>query len=76
MEEFIRRFFDAFPECRDSMENRILNSMILNLCKEEKEKKTMLHVIEKFNEHGVSSKVLFEVCEELVREGVFEDVCG
>ena len=70
MEDHIKKFVDMLSEYHDVLENQIFNNMFLNSLTEDSEKETLLLVLAKFNEHGVSSKVLFEIVMELVKEGV------
>lgn len=72
MEDHIQRFIDLLGEYKTDIENKLFIGMFLKSYPEGGNKEQMLRVIKKFNEHGVSTKILFEVCAELVKEGVFE----
>ena len=70
MEDHIKRFLDLLDDCKIDLENQIYTNMFINALDENDKEKT-LRVIATFNKHGVSTKVLGEVCVELVKEGVF-----
>lgn len=72
MEDYIQKYIDLFGEYRTHMENQIYINMFVNCLSSEADKEKALRVITTFNKHGVPTKVLCEVCTELVKEGVFE----
>lgn len=72
MEDHIQKFIDLLGEYKADLENQLLNNMLACSLPEDGSKETVLRAISKFNKHGVPTKVLCEVCAELVKEGAFK----